>query len=66
MFSKIMTKIIICVDSSLYAHYVFKSFDINCNGAISFRVRIQLDHTVFEKFLAIFFFQIRPFEKMLH
>ncbi|XP_017786491.1 PREDICTED: calsenilin-like [Nicrophorus vespilloides] len=24
-------------DSSLYAHYVFKAFDVNCNGAISFR-----------------------------
>ena len=27
-------------DSSLYAHYVFKAFDVNCNGAISFRVNI--------------------------
>uniref|UniRef100_A0A1A9VVY4 EF-hand domain-containing protein n=1 Tax=Glossina austeni TaxID=7395 RepID=A0A1A9VVY4_GLOAU len=26
-----------CTDSSLYAHYVFKAFDVNCNGAISFR-----------------------------
>lgn len=26
------------LDSSLYAHYVFKAFDVNCNGAISFRV----------------------------
>ncbi|EFN78682.1 Kv channel-interacting protein 4 [Harpegnathos saltator] len=25
-------------NSSLYAHYVFKAFDVNCNGAISFRV----------------------------
>lgn len=25
-------------DSSLYAHYVFKAFDVNCNGAITFRV----------------------------
>lgn len=25
-------------DSSLYAHYVFKAFDVNCSGAISFRV----------------------------
>jgi len=25
-------------DSSLYAHYVFKAFDVNSNGAISFRV----------------------------
>lgn len=24
-------------DSSIYAHYVFKAFDVNCNGAISFR-----------------------------
>uniref|UniRef100_A0A8D8LSE4 Kv channel-interacting protein 1 n=2 Tax=Cacopsylla melanoneura TaxID=428564 RepID=A0A8D8LSE4_9HEMI len=24
-------------NSNLYAHYVFKAFDINCNGAISFR-----------------------------
>ncbi|PNF17748.1 hypothetical protein B7P43_G06905 [Cryptotermes secundus] len=24
-------------DSSLYAHYVFKAFDVNSNGAISFR-----------------------------
>ncbi|KAF7407258.1 hypothetical protein HZH66_001795 [Vespula vulgaris] len=24
-------------NSSLYAHYVFKAFDVNCNGAISFR-----------------------------
>ncbi|KAB0790007.1 hypothetical protein PPYR_15702, partial [Photinus pyralis] len=23
--------------STLYAHYVFKAFDVNCNGAISFR-----------------------------
>lgn len=29
-------------DSSLYAHYVFKAFDVNCNGAISFRVIISL------------------------
>lgn len=27
-------------DSSLYAHYVFKAFDVNCNGAISFRVSL--------------------------
>lgn len=26
------------IDSSIYAHYVFKAFDVNCNGAISFRV----------------------------
>lgn len=25
-------------DSTQYAHYVFKAFDTNCNGAISFRV----------------------------
>jgi hypothetical protein len=25
-------------DSTLYAHYVFKAFDVNSNGAISFRV----------------------------
>ncbi|KAF6200112.1 hypothetical protein GE061_006413 [Apolygus lucorum] len=24
-------------NSTLYAHYVFKAFDVNCNGAISFR-----------------------------
>ncbi|XP_033215740.1 Kv channel-interacting protein 2 [Belonocnema kinseyi] len=24
-------------NSSIYAHYVFKAFDVNCNGAISFR-----------------------------
>lgn len=24
-------------NSSLYAHYVFKAFDVNCNGAITFR-----------------------------
>lgn len=24
-------------DSTLYAHYVFKAFDVNSNGAISFR-----------------------------
>nr|XP_014289430.2 Kv channel-interacting protein 1 [Halyomorpha halys] len=24
-------------DVNLYAHYVFKAFDVNCNGAISFR-----------------------------
>lgn len=28
------------LDSSLYAHYVFKAFDVNCNGAISFRDHI--------------------------
>lgn len=27
-------------NSSLYAHYVFKAFDVNCNGAISFRDHI--------------------------
>nr|CAD7260890.1 unnamed protein product [Timema shepardi] len=27
-------------DSSLYAHYVFKAFDVNSNGAISFRVSL--------------------------
>lgn len=27
-------------DSSIYAHYVFKAFDVNCTGAISFRVNI--------------------------
>jgi Ca2+-binding EF-hand superfamily protein len=27
-------------DSSLYAHYVFKAFDVNCNGAITFRDHI--------------------------
>lgn len=26
------------IDSSIYAHYVFRAFDVNCNGAISFRV----------------------------
>ena len=25
-------------DSTQYAHYVFKAFDVNCNGAISFKV----------------------------
>lgn len=30
-------------DSSLYAHYVFKAFDVNCNGAISFRVSDSKD-----------------------
>ncbi|CAH2216116.1 jg3676 [Pararge aegeria aegeria] len=24
-------------NSALYAHYVFKAFDVNCSGAISFR-----------------------------
>ena len=24
----------------MYAHYVFKAFDVNCNGAISFRDHI--------------------------
>jgi Kv channel-interacting protein len=30
----------VTIDSSLYAHYVFKAFDVNCNGAISFRDHI--------------------------
>lgn len=25
-------------DATMYAHFVFKAFDVNCNGAISFRV----------------------------
>nr|XP_049703855.1 Kv channel-interacting protein 1 [Helicoverpa armigera] len=25
-------------NSALYAHYVFKAFDVNCSGAISFRL----------------------------
>ena len=28
-------------DSSLYAHHVFHAFDVNKNGAISFRVRLK-------------------------
>lgn len=32
-------QILLFADSSMYAHYVFKAFDVNCNGAISFRVR---------------------------
>lgn len=31
---------LISKDSSIYAHYVFKAFDVNCTGAISFRVNI--------------------------
>lgn len=34
-------------DSSMYAHYVFRAFDVNCNGAISFRVSIALSPTNF-------------------
>lgn len=25
-------------DVTMYAHFVFKAFDVNCNGAITFRV----------------------------
>lgn len=43
-----LNKIIsILADSSLYAHYVFKAFDVNCNGAISFRVIISLCFIVY-------------------
>lgn len=34
-------------DSSIYAHYVFRAFDVNSNGAISFRVSFSnLSHIV--------------------
>lgn len=32
----------ICLDSSFYAHYVFKAFDVNCSGAITFRVSNEM------------------------
>lgn len=40
----------IYIDSSLYAHYVFKAFDVNCNGAISFRVIISHYNSVYAIF----------------
>ncbi|XP_049820886.1 Kv channel-interacting protein 1 [Aethina tumida] len=36
-FKEIYSKFFPHGNSSLYAHYVFKAFDVNCNGAISFR-----------------------------
>lgn len=36
-FKDIYAKFFPLGNSSLYAHYVFKAFDVNCNGAISFR-----------------------------
>lgn len=33
-----LTGVLLVADATLYAHYVFKAFDVNCNGAISFRV----------------------------
>lgn len=38
-------------DSSPYAHYVFKAFDVNCNGAISFRVIKSLSHVICSLFV---------------
>lgn len=40
------------LDSSIYAHYVFKAFDVNSNGAISFRVSEQHTFVTFH-FLVI-------------
>ncbi|KAJ8665017.1 hypothetical protein QAD02_006679 [Eretmocerus hayati] len=45
--------------SSLYAHYVFKAFDVNCNGAISFRdllvtLSTLLRGSIYEKLRWIF------------
>ena len=39
-------------DSSLYAHHVFHAFDVNKNGAISFRVRTnELQYPCFLVFI---------------
>lgn len=38
--------IFIHTDSSIYAHYVFKAFDVNSNGAISFRVSAFQIHSM--------------------
>lgn len=42
------------LDSSIYAHYVFKAFDVNSNGAISFRVSFRF--RIFFHFFFYFFF----------
>ncbi|KAK9754752.1 EF-hand domain pair [Popillia japonica] len=36
-FKEIYSKFFPHGNATLYAHYVFKAFDVNCNGAISFR-----------------------------
>ncbi|KXJ74741.1 hypothetical protein RP20_CCG013048 [Aedes albopictus] len=42
-------------NSSLYAHYVFKAFDVNCNGSITFRdVQKQFLEEILKKFLGYF------------
>lgn len=38
--NKMLFGIRLTPDSSIYAHYVFKAFDVNSNGAISFRVSV--------------------------
>lgn len=40
IFNYLFLSIFLTQDSSIYAHYVFKAFDVNCTGAISFRVNI--------------------------
>lgn len=42
------------LDSSIYAHYVFKAFDVNSNGAISFRVSFRF-RIILIFFLSFFF-----------
>lgn len=38
LFVYLFDNYVLFTDSTQYAHYVFKAFDINCNGAISFKV----------------------------
>lgn len=46
----VIQKVVLFSDSSLYAHYVFKAFDVNCNGAITFRVSFRINLS-FSQFL---------------
>ncbi|CAK1597327.1 unnamed protein product [Parnassius mnemosyne] len=50
-FKEIYAKFFPHGNSALYAHYVFKAFDVNCSGAISFRVSTTtiLNHIVYSQ-----------------
>ncbi|KAF3423406.1 hypothetical protein E2986_01731 [Frieseomelitta varia] len=59
LFKDIYAKFFPHGNSSLYAHYVFKAFDVNCNGAMNFRdllviLSTLLRGSIYEKLRWIF------------
>jgi len=41
-----MMNLYLFIDSNLYAHFVFKAFDVKSNGAISFKVSLYYTYLI--------------------